>query len=104
MISALTGKTYVEKLNELNLLSLEENRERADIIQTFKIIHGFCDVNPPTWFRKINHNRVTRLTNDSVKLGNTKLQNQYQVQLHHLGSSKKMELHSTQSKTVNYSK
>ena len=75
MISGLTGKTYVEKLNELNFRSLEENRERADMIQTFKIIHGFSDVNPATWFRKINHNRVTRMAIDPVKLGNTKLQN-----------------------------
>ena len=68
MISGLTGKTYMEKLIELKLLSLEERRERADMIQTFKIIHGFSDVNPETWFRKINHNRVTRMANDPLNL------------------------------------
>lgn len=68
MISGLTGKTYMEKLIELKLLSLEERRERADMIQTFKIIHGFSDVNPATWFRKINHNRVTRMANDPLNL------------------------------------
>ena len=36
----------MEKLIELKLLSLEERCKRADMIQTFKIIHGFCDVNP----------------------------------------------------------
>ena len=42
----------MKKLIELKLLSLEERRERADMIQTFKLIHGFSDVNPATWFRK----------------------------------------------------
>ena len=65
----------MEKLVELKLLSLKERRERDDMIQTFKIIHGFCDVNSATWFRKINHNRVTRMATDPVKLGNTKFQN-----------------------------
>ena len=66
MMSGLTGKTYMEKLIELKLLSLEE---RCEMIQTFKIIHGFCDVNPATWFfRKINHNRVTRMANDPLNL------------------------------------
>ena len=61
-------KTYMEKLMELKVLSLEERRERADMIQTFKIIHEFSDVNPPTWFRKINHDRVTRMANDPLNL------------------------------------
>ena len=53
------------------------------MIQTFKIIHGFSDVNPvaATWFRKINHNRVSRMANDPLnlnfELGNTKLQNNF---------------------------
>ena len=68
MISGLTRITYMEKLVELKLLSLKERRERADMIQTFKIIHGFCDVNPAIWFRKINHNRVTRMANDPLNL------------------------------------
>ena len=68
MISGLTGKTYEKKLNELNLLSHVERCERADIIQTFKIILGFSDVNPATWFRKINHNRVKRMANDQLNL------------------------------------
>ena len=87
----------MEKSIELKLLSLEERRERADIIQTFKIIHGFCDVNPATWFRKINHNRVTRMANDPFELGNTKLQDQYQEQFLQLENSKKMELYPTRS-------
>ena len=58
----------MEKLIELKFLSLEERRELADMIQTFKIIHEFSDVNPPTWFRKVNHDRVTRMANDPLNL------------------------------------
>ena len=68
MILGLTWKTYEEKLNELNLLSLEERCEGADRIQTFKIIYGFSDVKPATRFKNINHNRVTRMANDLLNL------------------------------------
>ena len=40
MISGLKGKTYQEKLRELNLMSLEERRTRFDMIKVFKTIHG----------------------------------------------------------------
>ena len=39
MVSGLSGKTYAEKLAELNIQSLEERRIRGDMIQTWKIIH-----------------------------------------------------------------
>ena len=68
MISGLHGKSYEEKLKELNLLSLKERRERADMIQTFKILQGFSDVNPATWFSRINHSRATRNAADPLNL------------------------------------
>ena len=68
MISGLHGESYEEKLKELNLLLLKERRERADMIQTFKILIGFSDVNPSTWFRRINHSRVTRNATDPLNL------------------------------------
>ena len=43
MISGLHSESYEEKLKELNLLSLKKRRERADTIQTFKILQGFSD-------------------------------------------------------------
>ena len=43
MISGLNSESYEEKLKELNLLSLKKRRERADTIQTFKILQGFSD-------------------------------------------------------------
>ena len=61
MISGLTEKNIYGA-------ELEKIHEQADMIQTFKIMNGFCDVNPATWFRKINHNRVTRMANDPLNL------------------------------------
>jgi len=48
MISGLHSESFEEKLKELNLLLLKERRELADMIQTFKILQGFSDVNPST--------------------------------------------------------
>jgi hypothetical protein len=48
MISGLHGESYEEKFNELILLFLKERREHADMMQTFKILQGFSDVNPST--------------------------------------------------------
>ena len=38
MISGLQGKSYEDKLAELNLISLEDRRLLYDMVQTFKII------------------------------------------------------------------
>ena len=57
MISGLRSVSYEEKLKELNLLSLERRRLRADLIQTFKILNGIDSVNPETWFTKVDENR-----------------------------------------------
>ena len=62
MISGLHGESYEEKLNELILLFLKERREHADMMQTFKILQGFSDVNPATLFSRINDSPVTRNT------------------------------------------
>ena len=48
MISEFNGESYEENLKELNLFLLKEKRERADMIQKFKILQGFNDVNPAT--------------------------------------------------------
>ena len=46
MTSGLRGKTYEEKLNELNLTTLQERRIRGDMIQTWKILHQHDDMDP----------------------------------------------------------
>ena len=50
MVSELTSSSYSEKLIELNLQSLENRRLCYDLIETYKIIHGFNNVNKCTWF------------------------------------------------------
>ena len=51
MVAGLKGKTYEDKLKEVGLTSLEERRNRGDMIQTFKIIHGLDNVDVGTWFK-----------------------------------------------------
>ena len=57
MISGLKGKTYEEKLKELNLPTLEKRRYRADLIQLFKILNDIDSVEARTWFQIVNENR-----------------------------------------------
>ena len=50
MVSELTRSSYSEKLKELNLQSLENQRLRYDLIETYKIIHGVNNVDKCSWF------------------------------------------------------
>ena len=70
MISGLAGSTYSEKLEEIGLMSLEMRRRRNDMIQVFKILEGYDNVNPDTWFRKASENslRSTRQSVDPTNL------------------------------------
>ena len=65
MVSGLSGKTYQEKLKELNLPSLADRRKRGDLIQTWKIIHEVDRVKCSQFFNLIQEpvNRAnTRFT------------------------------------------
>ena len=70
MISGLSGRNYEDKLKELRLESLEKRRIHIDMLQTFKIIHGFDDVKSDTWFNTVGsgEHRLTRLTADPLNL------------------------------------
>ena len=46
----MKGKTYQDKLKEVGLTTLEERRDRGDMIQTFRIIQGLDNVEVGTWF------------------------------------------------------
>ena len=50
MIQGLSGD-YFNKLNQLDLTTLEDRRARGDMIQTFKIIRGIENVDYKTWFK-----------------------------------------------------
>jgi len=59
-VSGLKGKTYEERLKELEMLSLEERRNEMDLVQTYKILNRLDDVDPETWFRRPGSIRPTR--------------------------------------------
>ena len=64
-IQGLKGRTYEEKLSELNLTTLSERRKRADMIETFKIIRGHNNVEKSTWFQNVR-NDGTQTRNSSI--------------------------------------
>jgi len=69
MISGLKGATYEEKLAELGLTTLEERRHQADMLQTFKIMRGFDNVDSATWFQRVDTSvRTTRSAADPLNL------------------------------------
>ena len=78
IISGLQGSTYEEKLEELGLQSLEARRERSDMIQTYKIVHGLDDVDKSLWFQHVaeTSERLTRQSADilNLKPKNSKLE------------------------------
>ena len=45
--------SYEDRLIKLNLTTLERRRERGDIIQTYKMMHGLSDVNINELFTNI---------------------------------------------------
>ena len=70
MISGLSGETYEEKLLELGLDSLGKRRHIFDMVETFKIMRGFENVDPGQWFQTIGElgRRNTRLANHPLNL------------------------------------
>ena len=51
LVPELRGLTYEDRLRELNLTTLEYRRNRYDLIQTFRIIKNFDDVDLSRFFR-----------------------------------------------------
>ena len=52
--------SYEDRLIRLNLTTLERRRERGDIIQTYKIIHGLSDENINELFTMAEDDSITR--------------------------------------------
>ena len=74
MVSGLQGKTYQEKLAELNLESLVERRTKLDNIQTFKMLKGFDAMDKHKLFSHVDANRnyETRLNSFHLNLKTNK--------------------------------
>ena len=49
-VSNLRGKTYEDRLRELNLESLEDRRKRGDLLQAYRVLTSKDNVDPTTWF------------------------------------------------------
>jgi len=52
MFTELKGKDYYERLRYLNLYTLEERRNRQDLIEVFKMYKGFTKINVCELFKK----------------------------------------------------
>jgi hypothetical protein len=59
MISGLKSTTYEEKLKELGITTLEERRHQSDMVQTFKILHGYDRVNCDKLFVRADQTNLT---------------------------------------------
>ena len=51
MVTNLKGKNYSQRLEELGMTTLEERRERGDLIQAYKVLTGKERVSYQTWFQ-----------------------------------------------------
>ena len=67
MFPELTDLPYSQRLVKLNLRSLEERRNRADLIEIFKMIKGFSAVSWSHFFTKIKSG-VTRGHNSQLEI------------------------------------
>ena len=50
-VSNLRGKSYVERLRELEMDTLDERRKRGDLVQAYRVLSGKDNVSPATWFQ-----------------------------------------------------
>jgi len=66
-MKGMKGKSYEEGLQKLNLRSLEERRNRQDLIEVFKISKGFSRIRPVELFQFDDKGKGTR--GHSLKLG-----------------------------------
>ena len=65
MVTNLKGRTYQERLSELNMVTLEERRKRGDLVEMYKTITGKNDVNLTNWF-ELAHSREGAASTRSI--------------------------------------
>jgi ribonucleases P/MRP protein subunit RPP40 len=58
IIPGLADKTYEERLRTLGLWTLEERRNRADLIETFKLIKGISPIPYDIFFELVRDSRT----------------------------------------------
>ena len=78
MVSGLRSTSYEDKLIELGMDSLVTRRLKIDLVETFKIIRGFTNVDKHVWFRlfgELPDQRFTRLAQDPLNIKRTRICN-----------------------------
>ena len=68
-VSGLRGRSYEERLLDLDMFSLEKRRRQTDLVQTFKIIKEIDKVDRKHWFELYSDEpnvRQTRLNEDPL--------------------------------------
>ena len=70
MVSGLKNKEYSKRCREVGLDSLQTRRERHDILQVFKIMHGIDKVAPEALFIRVSEREDarTRLSADPMNI------------------------------------
>ena len=70
MCSGLRGRTYPEKLSELDLDTLVTRRSKCDMIQVWKIVHNYDNIDESCLFERlhVDAQRLTRATNSDYNL------------------------------------
>ena len=58
LISECRGLSYVDRLSVCNLTTLQKRRVRGDLIEAFKLIRGFENLDYRTFFNLNNSNRT----------------------------------------------
>ena len=58
MVSNFRARNYEDKLLEAGMITLEQRRERGDLIHMYRIMTGKDDVPLSTWFQKMSDREV----------------------------------------------
>ena len=69
MLSNVRGQTYEERLKDVGLTSLKERRERGDVIEAFKTLNGFNNVEKSEWFEIPESDQRRHGTRSATSIG-----------------------------------
>jgi hypothetical protein len=69
MVNGLQG-TYHEKLEQLNMKSLEQRREEADMVLVYKILSNKCNIDREKWFDidNLDAGPITRANTNGIRI------------------------------------
>ena len=106
MVYGLNGMDYDQKLKKLNLEPLISRRKKADLILVFRILNGFCDVDPNVWFNLVDSVSSRSTRNSSYNLNLKKQRFKTDIRKHFFSNRiidewNKLSVEIKKSKTVN---